>query len=170
MNKTEFEHEAPQLRLAALKTAQCCGADANAAEDIAQDTMLKLWAIHDSLTDSGKLKSYASIVARRIVFDHARNTHMKIPIGHVAQRAGGAEADRYAEERDNERWLEEKLAKLPSTERQVITMRHVEGRSKEEIARLLGISKDSVVTLLSRTRRRMIEQLKKRDRQGGHIR
>ena len=50
MTQNEFEHIAKTIRAQAVNVSQCCGADSVGAEDIAQDTMLKLWMIHDTLS------------------------------------------------------------------------------------------------------------------------
>jgi Sigma-70, region 4. len=42
-------------------------------------------------------------------------------------------------------------------------LRQVEGRSKEEIARLLGIEVRSVATLLARARQRLLNEIRKRN-------
>ena len=60
----------------------------------------------------------------------------------------------------NERAFEEMAPRL--RQRAIETMRQVEHRSCQEIAQLLGISDASVRTLLSRARRTLFEEIKKR--------
>ena len=45
MTENEFIHIVPQLRQIALQISQGYGVGCDEAEDIAQDAMLKLWAI-----------------------------------------------------------------------------------------------------------------------------
>lgn len=168
METTEFEIQAPQMRLAAQRTALACGLNAESTEDVAQDVMLKLWAMHESLKDEGRLLALVAIVARHIVADQRRTIPLILSLERLAIVSESREADTSLQEQENERWVEARLAALPSTESQVIRMRHMEGRSSEEIARLLGISVASVPALLSRARARMIEQLKRRNRLNHH--
>ena len=42
-----FNQQAPQLRQLALKAAATAGADSDTAEDVAQETMLRLWQMRD---------------------------------------------------------------------------------------------------------------------------
>jgi RNA polymerase sigma-70 factor (ECF subfamily) len=56
-------------------------------------------------------------------------------------------------------YLGQALARLPAGYRQVLQMRFAEGRSNEEVARLLGTSVDSVKAKLQRARRRLKEDL-----------
>lgn len=168
MEISEFEHQAPRMRQVALRAALALGLDADSAEDVAQDVMLKLWAMHDSLRDEGRLLSLVGIVARHAVADLRRSAAPTFPLDHSAPIIESREADTSLQERENERWVEARLAAMPSTESQVLRMRHLEGRSSEEIARLLGISVASVPALLSRARSRMIEQLKRSNKTNRH--
>ena len=42
-----FNQQAPDLRQLALKAAATAGADSDTAEDVAQETMLRLWQMRD---------------------------------------------------------------------------------------------------------------------------
>jgi len=126
MNKVEFENKASWLRATALHTAKYCGVDGIAAEDVAQDAMLKLWAIHDQLVDEGKLKSYAIIVTRHIISEYRKKEFLKSTIESAAAMISSEEANAETIDKDNEQWLRDKLSRVAITERQVITMHHVE--------------------------------------------
>ena len=69
MNQTEFEHIAKELRRTAIKVASKYISNADSIEDIAQDVMLKLWAIHEDIDSAG---------IRRIIFSIARNTALDL--------------------------------------------------------------------------------------------
>lgn len=49
MTENEFIHIVPQLRQITLQISQGYGVGSEEAEDIAQDAMLKLWAIKDDI-------------------------------------------------------------------------------------------------------------------------
>ena len=55
------------------------------------------------------------------------------------------------------------LCSLPREYRQVLVLREVERRSYDEIAGLLGLSRDSVACRLTRARRELMKQLEMRD-------
>jgi RNA polymerase sigma-70 factor (ECF subfamily) len=67
------------------------------------------------------------------------------------------------ESKENEQWLQSRLAQLPTTQRTLLYMRQVERRSHEEIAQLLGIEPTSVSTLLARARRTLLQEIKQRN-------
>jgi len=156
MTQNEFEDIASLMREKALLRARNMGVDNDAAEDIAQDAMLKLWAIHDSLPSDSNMVALAVTTARHMAIDYMRSNRKAIPIDVMKDNPSLATADTSLDMKDIEQWLESKLAKLPPTEHIVLKMRHVEGRSNSEIAALVGISPDSVKTLLSRARKKML--------------
>jgi RNA polymerase sigma-70 factor (ECF subfamily) len=60
---------------------------------------------------------------------------------------------------DEERALLAAVARLPRAEREVVLLRHFEGRSLPDAARLLGRPLGSVTKQLSRAHQRLREQL-----------
>ena len=59
-------------------------------------------------------------------------------------------------------YLGQALASLPESYRQIVLLRLGEGRSSEEVARLLGTTVDSVKSKLRRARKLLREQLLER--------
>ena len=148
----------------AVKVCRSCGADSEEAEDIAQEVMLRLWQMHDVLEKYQSIEAIVTIAARHLLRDHQRrrttetlNEATLISIGNSPQET--------LEMIEDEQWLTEKLRQLPTTQRTLLYMRQVERRSHEEIARLLGIEKTSVSTLLARARRTLLEEIKQRNKQ-----
>ena len=68
------------------------------------------------------------------------------------------------EYKELETWLEKRIDSLPSTSGIILRMRQIENRELDEIASILGISKASVSTLLSRARRQLLDELKRRNK------
>ena len=164
MNKSAFEHYVRSWRMKAVEVCRSCGADSEEAEDIAQEVMLRLWQMHDVLEKYQSIEAIVTIAARHLLRDHQRrrttetlNEATLISIGNSPQET--------LEMKEDEQWLTEKLRQLPTTQRTLLYMRQVERRSHEEIARLLGIEKTSVSTLLARARRTLLEEIKRRNKQ-----
>lgn len=163
MDQATFETHATEARRSALSASRAMGVDPHSAEDIAQETLIRLWSMREDLERFKSMVALAGVVARRLCIDRFRRRTEagealtgEFPSTLIA-------ADARLEEEDNERWLAQKLKTLPSTEYQVLHLRQVEGRSKEEIARLLGIEVRSVATLLARARQRLLNEIRKRN-------
>lgn len=165
MKEATFISLAPQLRNAAYKASRSAGASEAEAEDIAQDAMLRFWQMKDELERFHSLEA----VARRMAYHLTINLHRKSkPLAIDGEKvAAKVQDDRLSpdealEEKEAIMWLEERISQLPTTEHTILYMRQVEKRSAEEIAQRLGIAATSVSTLLSRARKRLLEEIKRR--------
>jgi V/A-type H+-transporting ATPase subunit I len=76
----------------------------------------------------------------------------------------GTLPDVEVENSENELWLQKRLKALPSNQYQVLYLRQVEKKSFEEIAQIVGITPESVSVLLSRARKQMLQEIRKRCR------
>lgn len=67
------------------------------------------------------------------------------------------------EDRANDAWLQRQLSRLPSTEYEILHLRQVERKSNGEIAAILGITPQSVTTLLAGPPQALGEDTKRQD-------
>jgi len=158
MEQTAFEQQASPTRERIVSIARRYGLSADAAEDVAQEVMLKLWALHERLS-AESMQALATVATRNQCIDQLRS-RKTIPLD--ADIAG--EEERRIEATDELAWLESQMSRLPGTEYQVLRLRQVEGRPAAEIARLLGIAESSVPVLLSRARRNLLKKIKEKRR------
>jgi RNA polymerase sigma-70 factor (ECF subfamily) len=162
-----FNQQAPQLRQLALKAAATAGADSDTAEDVAQETMLRLWQMRDDPRLYNP-EGYASTIARHLAVNQLRR---KSPLPLDERQAADLTVPSPLDlmlQREDERWLRQRIRNLPYTQHAILRLRQVEHRSTEEIARILGIQTTSVNTLLARARRQLlneIQQQRNKDRQ-----
>lgn len=75
MSETEFSREVAALRPALALTAQRYLHDAQAAEDIVQDALLRLWQIRDTL--QSPIQAFAQVLVRNLSIDAIRRRHPK---------------------------------------------------------------------------------------------
>lgn len=161
MNKAEFEHIAKDLRQRALLVGRSYGLDTDACEDLAQDTMLKMWALRERFQPDSSAQAFASRVAVNLCISQWRKART-VPIGErriIDDRHPAPDAALEATE--NDAWLQRQLQTLPSKEHQVLRLRQVEGKNNAEIAAILGIEQSSVATLLSRARHRLLDEFRR---------
>lgn len=163
MDEKEFEHIAPQLRQRSIAAARSCGLDADEAEDVAQDTLLKLWTLRRDVDEGCNVEALVAVVARNMAIDRHRRRHTVPMDDRPVTDDRNARPDTLLEIADNERWLSSRMQTLPATEYQVLHLRQVERKTDSEIAAILGIGAGSVPTLLFRARRRLLEAIKKRN-------
>lgn len=129
-------------------------ADHAEAEDVTQETMLRLWrAAPDWRRGEAQPRTWAYRVATNLCTDRlrARRRRAASPIDAVAEpqddapsaRAGLIEADRM-------RALGQALLRLPERQRQAVVLRHIEGLTNPEIAEILAVGVEAVESLTAR--------------------
>lgn len=163
MEEKEFIKIVPRLRQVALNAAAGTGATDAEAEDIAQEVMIRLWQMLSRLGSISSLDGFAATIARHLAissYRKSRSDESRKEFFRPVSQSLSPEDTMVI--KDDERWLQARLRELPSTEYEILRMRQVEGRSFGEIAAVLGIAEGSVRTLLSRARRKLLEEIKNR--------
>ena len=165
MGEKEFESRAVELREKAIATCLSCGADAMQAEDVAQDVLLRLWQLRDTLDRYRSLEALVVVMARHNLASLHRNDNNNVPIMSVNPKQLKSQLitpDDSLISSQEVAWLNSAMQRLPSTQYAVLHMRQVECLSYDEIARRLGIENSTARSLLSRARFKLLEEIKKR--------
>ncbi|MBR6036545.1 MAG: sigma-70 family RNA polymerase sigma factor [Bacteroidaceae bacterium] len=165
MTPKEFEHKVKEMRSQSLSTALGFGFPMEEAEDVAQDVMLKLWAIHERIGAEDPVGWLAHVAARNACVDKLRMRRRKEEFEASeadVRKDTPSDALEYEELRE---WLCRQIEQLPDTCGLILKMRQLEHRSIDEIATLLGITHRSVITLLSRARHQLKQELERRNKQ-----
>ena len=139
--------------------------NAEAAEDLAQETMLEAWKNRwkiDARSDREGLKKWLFAIARNICMRWARShssdlIHLALPEQYEDETERSIEdiPDDFDVELELERGelaylLDRALALLPATVRDVLIERYIHESSHREIAERLGLSEDALVQRLYR--------------------
>lgn len=137
--------------------------NAQSAEDLVQETFLKLWTMRDRLGDIGNADAYCATAVRNIFCDRHRTKRIETedtPAEGLRAQADGdvAELTETAEESEMVMAL---IGRLPEQQRRIITMRDVDGMGYDEIAAGTGLSAVNVRVVLSRARKQIREQFNK---------
>lgn len=164
MTDKEFTDAAISLRQTVMARARAFPLDSADVEDIAQDTLLKLWALRGDIPSADRACRLSTVIARHLAIDLLRSRHT-VPLAEMAdgkkpQNDASPHSDMV--DKENDEWLERQLAKLPPAELHVLNMRRIERKSNKEIADILGITPHGVATLLSRARSKMMEAVRKK--------
>lgn len=170
MTDKEFIDIATALREQALRRGRRYSLDTDEAEDIAQDTMLRLWALRSKIVSADHAAGLASVIAAHTAIDllrRRRQTVVTTADVEISETSGHTPLTAI-EDQANDAWLQRQLSRLPSKEYEILHLRQVEQKSNGEIAAILGITPQSVATLLSRARHKLLEKIQ-RDRMRGLI-
>lgn len=131
------------------------------AEDVAQETMLRLWrnAAGLELGPHG-VRPWLRRVASNLCIDRVRARRNTTVVDEVPEESAPAGQIRHLAERELGQRVDAALQALPERQRLAITLFHYEGMSQIEVGQVLGISDEAVESLLARARRSLKVALK----------
>ena len=137
------------------------------AEDLLQETFLRLWTNKHSYREIAKFSTWLYTVAGNLAKTELRKQKLRrwIPIGgsdeeHQLEIPDQAPTpDRSYEQRTIERRVNEEIAKLPLVFREVVVLRDIQELSYEEIGSILGVPIGTVKSRVNRGRRRLQKKL-----------
>ena len=145
MTTEAFQQQAGELRKQLVGIAHRYMGNTDEAEDIAQDAMVKLWLMREQLTLP--IAGMASIVTRNLCIDALRKKHQTIDIAQLPDEADFSDDGEQIEQ------MLKVIDSLPSTQRTILRMRHLQGMEMREIALVLGSTEVAVRKTLSRARK-----------------
>lgn len=148
--------------------------DRETAEDLAQDTFIKVLNNIDRYRPEFKFSSWLFKIANNVTIDHLRRRQLAtVSLDGSPHAATAAEAQATSldvesrgqsaleaiESRELGSAIEQAIGKLRPEYRSCILLRHVEGRSYEEIAATLDLPLGTVKTYIHRARHELREAL-----------
>ncbi len=139
-----------------------CGSPED-AEEVAQETLLKVFQSIDQLREPEHVRSWVYRIARNACLMQRRKSVFapteEVPADEVPLADESVPADARLLQNELRAVIERVVMELSSTYRPVVVLRDLEGLSTEETAEILGLGADVVKTRLHRGRAAMKEKL-----------
>jgi RNA polymerase sigma-70 factor (ECF subfamily) len=141
-------------------TAQCRSLRLSTAdrEDLAADVFLAIvdndLAVLRHFRKQSSLATYLTVIARRVVVRKLVDGRAAVPLSEMVNQAASDEADLEERISDQEE-LDRLLGELSGNEAAVVRLYHLEGKTYQEISRVVGMPENSVGPMLSRARAKM---------------
>jgi RNA polymerase sigma-70 factor (ECF subfamily) len=131
------------------------------AEDVAQETLLRLWrnAAGLELGPHG-VRPWLRRVVSNLCIDRVRARRNTAVVEEVPEESEPASQVRQLAERELAQRVDAALKALPERQRLALTLFHYEGMSQIEVGDVMGISDEAVESLLARARRTLKSALK----------
>ena len=135
--------------------------DVNTAEDITQETCVRLWKHARNWNPSGKIRSWLFRIAHNLCIDEIRKRKPHADIEVFAESIADHAQDtiRHIEETQTSATVKAALFQIPVRQRTAIMLVHYSDQSNKEAAETMGISVDALESLLARGRKALKELL-----------
>lgn len=134
------------------------------AEDIVQDTMLKVWEKREQTGDIDSIEAYCMTTCRNLALDLTRRREREsLPLdkatADVEDSSQGVEEKMEQEERLSR--VHDIFNRLPEKQRTIMQLRDIEGKSVRETAEITGMTEENVKVTLFRARKAIREEFGK---------
>ena len=132
------------------------------AEDIVQESVIKIWKKMDKFSAIDNKEAWVITIVRNLAIDKVRARKKKQTSDindffHISDNAPGP--DIKLEQKDAVRKVTEIMDSLQETQREIITLRDIEGYTYQEIADIMDLKVDQVKVYLFRARKILREKL-----------
>jgi RNA polymerase sigma factor (sigma-70 family) len=152
--------------------ARLLSGDRAEAEDVAQETMLRLWKVAPEWRQGEtRVTTWAYRVATNLCIDRqrSRGRRRQMALDDAPELADGATgAEGRLQQADRMAALEAALSELPDRQRQAVVLRHLEGMTNPEIAAIMEIGVEAVESLTARGKRALAAILSGRKAELGY--
>ena len=160
MDAQEFKQRfMPHHRLL-YRVAYRLTGNAQDAEDLLQDTYLKLWQKRIELKDEAATQAYLVPLMRNLFIDQRRRKRIdtSADIDKQAEPSDEQCLDRQIDSRDEASKMEGLIGQLPERDGKIMRMHLVEERSYEEIEQHTGLSQGNIRVIVMRARQKLKQQ------------
>jgi len=139
------------------------------AEDVVQDTLLKVWSRKNDWQQIQNIEAYAMTIARNLALDKMKrvSAHLasldNMPVNDQAKSHNPYER---IFEQDRLQFVRNLIDQLPEKQRSCMQLRDVEEKSYREISDILGITEEQVKVSIFRARQTIKQKIKEAEEYG----
>lgn len=139
------------------------------AEDIVQETMIKVWNHRDELTTPSSVEAFSITVCRNMALDYISRKESQNESLDITEYDKADTADspfQSLSRADSKEWVYKLFCQLPEKQRTIMQLRDIEGKTYKEIADMLEITEEQVKVNLFRARQKIKLEFEKIDKYG----
>ena len=168
MQEISFRDDILPLKDKLFRLALRITFDRAEAEDVVQDTMIRVWNKREEWTQFGSIGAYCLTVAKNLAIDRsqkkeAQNVELTPEMEEESEASGP-----YDQLINNERMsiIHRLINELPEKQRLIMQLRDIEGESYKEIAKILNLTEEQVKVNLFRARQKVKQRYLEIDEYG----
>ena len=132
------------------------------AEDVVQETLIKVWNKRDSWDTIDNIEAFAMTICRNLALDHAKrmeNNNERIDADNFHEPAAPSNPYEQVVNQDRIMMVRQIVNSLPEKQRSCVQLRDFEGKPYKEIATILGITEEQVKVNIFRARQTIKQKL-----------
>ena len=167
MPTTSFQHDILPLKDKLFRLALRITLTPAEAEDVVQETMVKVWNRRDSWGTIDNIENFCLTICRNLALDktrHMGNQTLSLETEmEPSDNSHHANPEEQVIQQDRIRLVRQLIDQLPEKQRSCMQLRDIEGKSYKDIAAILQITEEQVKINIFRARQTIREQFKKAD-------
>ena len=134
------------------------------AEDVVQETMMKVWNRRDNWQQIESIESFCLTICRNLALDKQKRMSK---VGYEEEdHSHSANPEEHTVQQDRILLVRRLIDNLPEKQRSVMQLRDMEGKSYKEIAQILNISEEQVKVNIFRARQTIKQQFIQTEKYG----
>ena len=168
MQEISFRDDILPLKDKLFRLALRITFDRAEAEDVVQDTMIRVWNKRDEWSQFESVEAYCLTVAKNLAIDRsqkkeAQNVELTPEMEEESEASGP-----YDQLINKERMsiIHRLINELPEKQRLIMQLRDIEGESYKEIAKILNLTEEQVKVNLFRARQKVKQRYLEIDEYG----
>lgn len=157
MHTISFREDILPLKDKLFRLALRITFDRAEAEDIVQDTLIRVWNKRDEWQQMDSIEAYCLTIARNLAIDRSQKMESQnLELTPETQEMPDAKMpDQLMEQNEQLSIIHQLINELPEKQRSILQLRDIEGKNYKEIAVILGLTEEQVKVNLFRARQRI---------------
>ena len=170
MKKISFQNDVLPLKNKLFRLALRITLNREEAEDVVQDTMIKVWNACDRWQELDSIEAYSLTIARNLSLDRIKkmdnqNDSLEEQTTERLDETSSTPSERMIQ-KDKLNIVRNIINELPEKQRSCLQLRDIEGKSYKEIANILSITEDQVKVNIFRARQTVKQRFQQFDSYG----
>ena len=165
MKQISFQTDILPLKNDLYRMALRITMNAAEAEDVVQETMMKVWNRRDQWEQIESIEAFCLTICRNLSLDKVRrmdNQTQSLDAAYDPKDLGvSSNPEEQAIQSDRIRLVRQMISQLPEKRRSCMQLRDMEGKSYKDIATILDITEEQVKVNIFRARQTIREKFKK---------
>ena len=169
MNNISFRNDVLPLKDVLYRLALRITLSHEEAEDIVQDTLIKIWDKRDSWDEIESIEAFSITICRNLALDRIKkHDNLNDSLEDSKTESPDHSSNPFEETLQQDRidLVRNLVNALPEKQRSCMQLRDFEGKAYKEIAEILGISEEQVKVNIFRARQTVKERFQKYDNYG----